>query len=176
MKNIPKIHLLESNTKKDAIKIVEKWIDSLGIRTSLVDKHRPWGAFWHIEKYYHQKFMDLFFPEINLNSDHNLSAKFMLIEPHQKLSFQWHGLRDEIWKVVFGRIKVGLSHTDDIPKDKQLKTYKVGKLIEIKRKERHQVTGTDNWSLFAEIWQHCNPNCPSSEEDEVRVQDNYSRV
>lgn len=176
MKNIPKLYLTEIKEKKEAIKIVEKWIDDLGFRTLLVDKHRPWGAFWHIEKYYHQKFKKMFFPEINLNSDHNLSAKFLLVEPHQKLSFQWHGLRDEVWKVVFGRIKIALSPTDEIPKENQLKIHKEGKLIEIKRKERHQLIGTDNWSLVAEIWQHCNPNCPSSEEDIVRVKDEYSRV
>ena len=101
-----------------------------------------------------------------------LSPKILLVAPHQRLSWQYHHRRAEIWRVVEGTVGVITSLTDE---EGELKTYAPSELITLKQGERHRLIGLDGWGTIAEIWQHTDASQPSDENDIVRVQDDFGR-
>jgi hypothetical protein len=52
---------------------------------------------------------------------------------------------------------------------------KAGDVVSIGQGIRHRGTGTDEWALIAEIWQHTDTGNPSNEEDIIRLQDDFGR-
>ncbi|WP_353890974.1 cupin domain-containing protein [Algoriphagus sediminis] len=121
------------------------------------------------------KFRDTFFKEVEL-SEHQLSQKLspkiLVVAPWQRLSWQYHHRRAEIWKLIFGEGKISTSQTDeenpafDLNKDE---------VVSLEKGERHRLIGGDNWGVVAEIWMHTDPSSPSNEDDIVRVSDDYAR-
>ena len=101
-----------------------------------------------------------------------LSPKILVVAPDKRLSWQYHHRRAEIWKVVNGTVGVIMSDTD---KEGELKSYKPGDQITLKKGERHRLVGLKEWGTVAEIWQHTDANNPSDEDDIVRVQDDFGR-
>ena len=139
------------------------------------DHNRPWGGFFVISETQAQLFADTFFDGLDVNTltiGGKLSPKILLVAPNQRLSWQYHNRRAEIWKVVEGPVAVKRSLTDE---EGELVVYRVGETIKLAQDERHRLIGLDNQAIIAEIWQHTDAAQPSDEEDIVRVQDDFGR-
>lgn len=139
------------------------------------DLTRPWGGFYVIDETQAQLFADTFFDGLDVNTltiGGKLSPKILLVAPNQRLSWQYHNRRAEIWKVVEGPVAVKRSHTDE---EGELVVYQVGETIKLAQGERHRLIGLDKQAIIAEIWQHTDAAQPSDEEDIVRVQDDFGR-
>ena len=144
---------------------------------TIVDKDdtRPWGGFYVIDEAQAAQFAQHYFAEENLNElkiTNKLSPKILIVGPHQRLSWQYHHRRAEIWKCIDGTVGVMTSNTDE---EDIRHTLKVGDIIKLKQGERHRLIGLDGWGIVAEIWQHTDESNPSDEDDIVRLQDDYSR-
>jgi mannose-6-phosphate isomerase-like protein (cupin superfamily) len=146
-----------------------------GFTVAQQDQTRPWGGFFVIDESQAQAFADKYFDgrsvdELRISG--KLSPKVLLVAPNQRLSWQYHFRRAEIWKVVQGPVGVATSPTDE---EGEVKSYAPGALIVLKQGERHRLVGLDGWGVIAEIWQHTDANQPSDEDDIVRVQDDFGR-
>jgi mannose-6-phosphate isomerase len=144
---------------------------------TIVDKDdaRPWGGFYVIDEAQAARFVQHYFAEENLNElkiTNKLSPKILIVGPRQRLSWQYHHRRAEIWKCIGGTVAVMTSNTDE---ENTRHTLKVGDIIKLKQGERHRLIGLDDWGIVAEIWQHTDESNPSDEDDIVRLQDDYSR-
>jgi mannose-6-phosphate isomerase len=154
---------------------VESYIISKGYTIVAKDHSRPWGGFFVLAEDQASKFAEEFFPELSFEQiqiTQKLSPKFLVVAPQQRLSWQYHFRRAEIWKVVSGPVGVAISATDeqDAPG-----IYQDGDFIKLDIGQRHRLIGLANWGLVAEIWQHTDVNHPSDEEDIVRLQDDFGR-
>jgi mannose-6-phosphate isomerase len=78
-----------------------------------------------------------------------LSPKILLVAPHQRLSWQCHRRRAEIWQVVQGPFGVATSLTDE---QGEVKNYQVGERITLQQGERHRLVGLKEWGIIAETW------------------------
>ena len=139
------------------------------------DDARPWGGFYVIDEMQSAQFAQHYFPGENfeeLKITNKLSPKILLVAPHQRLSWQYHHRRAEIWVCIGGTVAVITSDTDE---EKTQHILKSGDIIKLKQGERHRLIGLDDWGIVAEIWQHTDESNPSDEDDIVRVQDDYSR-
>jgi mannose-6-phosphate isomerase-like protein (cupin superfamily) len=146
-----------------------------GFTVAQQDQTRPWGGFFVIDESQAQAFADKYFDgrsvdELRISG--KLSPKVLLVAPNQRLSWQYHFRRAEIWKVVQGPVGVATSPTDE---EGEVKSYEPGALIVLKQGERHRLVGLDGWGVIAEIWQHTDASQPSDEDDIVRVQDDFGR-
>ena len=144
---------------------------------TIVDKDdsRPWGGFYVIDEAQAARFAQHYFPEEkldNLKISNKLSPKILIVGPGQRLSWQYHHRRAEIWKCIGGSIGVLTSDTDE---EDIRHTLKVGDIIKLKQGERHRLIGLEEWGIVAEIWQHTDESNPSDEDDIVRLQDDYRR-
>jgi mannose-6-phosphate isomerase len=146
-----------------------------GFTIAQQDQTRPWGGFFVIDESQAQAFADKYFDgrsvdELRISG--KLSPKVLLVAPNQRLSWQYHFRRAEIWKVVQGPVGIATSPTDE---EGEVKSYEPGALIVLKQGERHRLVGLDGWGVIAEIWQHTDATQPSDEDDIVRVQDDFGR-
>jgi len=144
---------------------------------TIVDKDdaRPWGGFYVIDEAQAARFAEHYFAEenlIELKITNKLSPKILIVGPHQRLSWQYHHRRAEIWKCIDGTVGVMTSNTDE---EDTRHTLIIGDIIKLKQGERHRLIGLDDWGIVAEIWQHTDELNPSDEDDIVRLQDDYSR-
>ena len=156
-------------------KEVESLISLNNLNIISKDIERPWGGFYVLDESQAQNFSSLFFNNLDvskLSLSGKLSPKILVIKPKKRLSWQYHHRRSEIWSVIKGGILVSKSD-DDV--ERELINFKAGEQIEIKRKERHRIIGTDKYALVAEIWVHTAKDNPSDEEDIVRIQDDFDR-
>src|SRR6185369_17449059 len=84
----------------------------------IVDKDdtRPWGGFYVIDEAQAARFAQHYFAEENLNElkiTNKLSPKILIVGPNQRLSWQYHHRRAEIWKCIDGTVGVMTSNTDE---------------------------------------------------------------
>jgi len=163
-------------TEKQALFLqIATQLKQQGLTIASEDPLRPWGGFFVIDEDQAQQFADVYFDGISveqLRKSGKLSPKMLLVAPHQRLSWQYHHRRAEIWQVVQGPIGVATSPNDE---QGEPKTYYVGERIILQRGERHRLVGMNNWGVLAEIWQHTDASNPSDEDDIVRVQDDFGR-
>lgn len=146
-----------------------------GFTIAKEDPTRPWGGFFVIDENQAQKFADTYFDGLSVDQlriSGKLSPKILLVAPHQRLSWQYHHRRAEIWQVVQGPVGVATSDTDE---QGEVKSNQVGERIVLRQGERHRLVGLKDWGVLAEIWQHTDVNNPSDEDDIVRVQDDFGR-
>jgi mannose-6-phosphate isomerase len=139
------------------------------------DDHRPWGGFFVIDENQAQQFANRYFEGLDVASlkiSGKLSPKILLVAPHQRLSWQYHHRRAEIWRLIDGEAGV-IRSEDDV--QGQLEVLKKGDTITLQQGERHRLVGLDDWGVVAEIWQHTDAENPSDENDIVRVQDDFGR-
>jgi mannose-6-phosphate isomerase-like protein (cupin superfamily) len=109
-------------------------------------EERPWGEFE------------------NLLDAEYCKVKRIIVNPHQRLSYQYHFKRSEVWTVVSG---IGLITIND-------KSWDIakGQTIEIPAETRHRIENkTDEKLIFIEV-QH---GSYFGEDDIVRIQDDYNR-
>jgi mannose-6-phosphate isomerase len=157
------------------ISSVEQELLSENIRIASTDFTRPWGGFFVLDENDAEKFIALYFPTYTrekLMLGNKLSPKILLVGPQQRLSWQYHNRRAEMWRVVQGEIAVVMSETDE---QTELNEFEPGDVIILKKGQRHRLVGLDQWGIVAEIWQHTDPSNPSDEEDIIRLQDDFGR-
>ena len=154
---------------------IQKEVEDLGFKILSKDFNRPWGGFLVIDENQSQEFSNMFFSEIDVNTlkiGGKLSPKILIVNPHSKLSWQYHHRRAEIWRVYKG--KVGVSRSmNDIQNPKTILNEK--DQITLKQGERHRLIGIEDYAVISEIWQHTDPDHPSDENDIVRISDDYGR-
>ena len=93
-------------------------LQAAGFRIEREDATRPWGGFFVIDETQAQQFADTYFdglPIEQLKISGKLSPKILLVAPQQRLSWQYHLRRGEIWRVVQGPVGVAPSETDEAP-------------------------------------------------------------
>ena len=152
---------------------IKSEVKNLGFSITHEDFNRPWGGFFQIDQRQSQKFVHtLISQEINVNSL-KISPKILIVEPNQRLSWQFHNRRKEIWKVYRNEIGVIRSLTNF---ENDLIIKKEGEVIHFDNKERHRLVGLDKIGVVAEIWIHTDLNNPSDENDIVRISDDYKRT
>ena len=146
-----------------------------GFIVERLDPTRPWGGFCEINENQAQQFANAFFNGLSVDQlriTGRLSPKILLVAPHQRLSWQYHHRRAEIWQVVQGPVGVATSDTDE---QGEVKSCQAGERIILKQGERHRLVGLKEWGVLAEIWQHTDADNPSDEEDIVRIEDDFGR-
>ena len=99
---------------------VSEMLNQLSIKVEIIDTTRPWGGFFVVNENSAQLFIDHFFSELDKNIFENkrISPKILLVEPHKKLSWQYHFRRSELWKLIKGEAGIVRSETDEL-KDTQ---------------------------------------------------------
>ena len=159
----------------DYLHKIENEIKGLGFDIISKDFERPWGGFLVINEKEAQEFANKFFDGINIESlkiGGKLSPKILIVKPNSKLSWQYHHRREEIWKVLKG--KVGISRSNDNNQN-PIVNLDEGDQVKLEKGERHRLIGLDDYAVLAEIWQHTDYNNPSDENDIVRLDDDYGR-
>jgi mannose-6-phosphate isomerase-like protein (cupin superfamily) len=139
------------------------------------DENRPWGGFFVIDENQAQQFANTYFDGMEVSSlkiSGKLSPKILVVAPGQRLSWQYHHRRAEIWRVVQGEVGVKRSPNDT---EGELIVLKKGDTITLQQGERHRLIGLEDYAVIAEIWQHTDSDNPSDEDDIVRVQDDFGR-
>ncbi|REG88284.1 cupin domain-containing protein [Algoriphagus antarcticus] len=161
--------------KEDVFQKVEDFLTVKGFRISKIDQTRPWGGFFVLEENQIREFRAMFFEDVDLSEEQlklKLSPKFLLVAPGNRLSWQYHFRRAELWKLINGESGIVRSETDELG---DLEKMELNKTVSLKQGERHRLVGLDTWGIVAEIWMHVDPENPSNEEDIVRLEDDYSR-
>lgn len=163
------------SSKQALFQQVAAQLQQQGFRIAQQDQTRPWGGFFVIDETQAQQFADTYFNGLSVDQlriSGKLSPKVLLVAPQQRLSWQYHHRRAEIWQVVQGPVGVATSDTDE---QGEVKSYQVGERVILRQGERHRLVGLHNWGVLAEIWQHTDARQPSDEDDIVRVQDDFGR-
>lgn len=166
---------LKSKEKPAVFIEIENYLAKCGLGISGKDTTRPWGGFFVIDEQQASLFGKLFFPEVELSElriSGKLSPKILVVQPHMRLSWQYHFRRAEIWRVISGKVGVVTSQTDV---EKEKVELAVGDSIRLSQGQRHRLVGSDGWGIVAEIWQHTERENPSDESDIVRLQDDFGR-
>ena len=151
-------------------------LEEKDITVADTDFSRPWGGFILLEEKKAAVFAHVFFSGMVLDKSifsRKLSPKLIFVHPQARLSWQYHHRRSEIWQVLEGPVGIVRSETDE---ETPMKTYRKGERVELAQGERHRLVGLENMGVVAELWQHTNPENPSSEEDIIRVQDDFKRT
>lgn len=178
MGNKEKLDFTPQPSKDQNLAAIQSRIESFGFRVSSKDLKRPWGGFFCIDEDQTAKFIDTFFHGVDLSGPaqdtKRLSPKILYADPLQKLSWQVHERRSELWRIIHGPVGVYLSETDVQPKDP--KVLIAGDVVNIPRQTRHSLAGLDLPGIVAEIWIHTDPNHASDEDDIRRISDMYGRT
>ncbi|MGK0137668.1 MAG: mannose-6-phosphate isomerase [Algoriphagus sp.] len=154
---------------------VQTFLDSNGFSVVAKDHNRPWGGFFVLDESQAPEFINKFFPHLSLEDFtgfEKLSPKILVVAPDQRLSWQYHHRRAEIWKLIGGVAGIVISDTDEQTDTQKLE---IDQVINLKCGERHRLVGKEGFGIVAEIWQHTDKSHPSDEDDIVRVQDDFGR-
>lgn len=154
---------------------IEEFLNEKGIKIQSKNESKPWGGYFVIDSDYKQSFIDHYFTGTSisqLDTDMPLSPKILVVQPEQRLSWQYHLRRSEIWTVAEGKVGVISSDTDE---QGDLRVLSKGDVVQLEQGNRHRLVGLEDWAVIAEIWQHTDPDNPSNEDDIVRLQDDYGR-
>lgn len=166
-------------SKKVATKRVRDMINEIDYTIVEMDEKKPWGAYYRLSNSEAERFVKEFFPGLSMkeaqlgNKEIELSPKFLLVSPGQRLSWQLHHRRAERWRFLnHGAYYKSLT-------DEQGKRHSAepDTIVQFAQGERHRLCSFDdqNYTLVAEIWQHTEPAHLSDEADIVRLQDDYRR-
>ena len=166
------LHIPPQTQKPACIVLIEAFVSSLGFIITERDYTKPWGGYLRIDESQIDMFIMTFFKGIAVQVQGRLTPKLLLVAPHQRLSWQYHHRRTELWRVVTGPVQAEKSESDV---ETAPVSYAVGDLIDLGPQVRHRLIGADSWGVVAEIWQHTEPANPSNEQDIVRVQDDFGR-
>ncbi len=170
------VNLSKETSKEEVMKSVEAYLSEVELTIASKDFSRPWGGFFVIEESLADRFIKLYFPHIkieDLTIAGKLSPKILIVAPGQRLSWQYHHRRAEIWKLAAGIAGVVTSETDV---EGTLHKFIIGEIIQLKQGQRHRLVGLpEGWGMIAEIWRHTDAKNPSNENDIVRVQDDFGR-
>ncbi len=166
-------------SKKVATKRVRDVIDELGYTVVEINEDKPWGAYYRLANDEAERFVSEFFPGLTMkearlgHDDIELSPKFLLVTPGERLSWQLHHRRAERWRFL----NKGAYYKSSTDNEGDRVVAEPDTVVQFEQSERHRLCTFDNqnYTLVAEIWQHTNPSEPSNEQDIIRLQDDYSR-
>ncbi len=143
-----------------------------------LNDQKPWGAYVRLDGADADKFVEDFFPGLSPDDARlgiegaELSPKFLIVSPGQRLSWQYHGRRAERWMFLTD----GAYHKSDTDDEGDPIPAPAGTVVQFGKGERHRLVGLDEGHVIvAEIWQHVDPDAPSDEDDIVRLADDYQR-
>ena len=166
------------NQKNAVVTDIATALQSAGY--DIVDQNgdKPWGAYFRVDGSQAADFITEFFPGLTLAEaqlgiqDAELSPKILLVEPNQRLSWQYHDRRAERWMFLTeGAYEKSLTDEESEPV-----VAHPGDVVQFGRSERHRLIGAAAaYTVVAEIWQHSDPNHLSDEDDIVRLADDYRR-
>jgi mannose-6-phosphate isomerase len=165
-----------SAPKTKRVEIIRAHLEADGFHIAEIDETRPWGAFLRVANQQADKFIAAYFDGVDIpeKARHGeRSPKILLVAPHQRLSWQYHDRRAELWRAARGAVGVYVSETDAQPSEFQV--LRAGDTIAMAQGTRHRLVGLDDWGAVAEIWIHVDPQNPSNEDDIHRLQDDYER-
>jgi len=172
------INTAGSVSKEHIVRDIKHHMNHHGYKVIELDDKRPWGAFLRLDDVAVDDFIKEFFPGLKPesvrlgNSDAKLSPKILIVSPKQRLSWQYHDRRAELWSFLTG----GHHHRSKSDDQEGLITVNAGDVVQFDPSERHRLVGRDDdYTLVAEIWQHTDPNNLSDEDDIIRLHDDYSR-
>ncbi len=172
--------LLDASDNKE--QIIDQLIEqakNAGYSIIDVDASRPWGGFIRFGTKDSTAFVEQFFSDIELEvTDANgaalpLSPKFLLVSPHQRLSWQRHQRRSEVWRFLTDG---GAYSKSPNPGQQPVFTAKADDLTEIEQGYCHRLISQSNdYVLVAEVWRHSDADNLSTEDDNERLEDDYNR-
>lgn len=109
-------------------------------------EERPWGRYFVLQ------------------DESTYKVKRIEVEPRQRLSYQYHHYRSEVWTMVLGEAVITL---DDVSK-----TYRAGDTILISVGTKHRIENKSNTLVvFIEV----QIGIYFGEDDIVRIEDDYNR-
>jgi len=174
--DIAETHTPDRGEKIDALVAAAK---DAGYTIEDIDKTKPWGGFIRFGFHDADAFIAEFFPDIDPiearlgNAAAELSPKFLLVAPEQRLSWQVHARRAERWVFLNDG---GYYRSLDENDPGELIEAHAGHEVQFAAGECHRlVGGSEGFTLVAEIWQHTDPTAPSDESDITRLKDDYQR-
>ena len=111
------------------------------------ESNRPWGKYTVIK------------------DESNFKLKIIEVNPGQRLSYQYHNKRSEVWTIVEGNGEVVI--------DGKKNSLKYGDCIKIDKKSKHRIfNNSDTILKFIEV----QTGSYFGEDDIVRIDDDYNRV
>lgn len=176
---LSKIDTNKLNDKKSIINFIELAMKSYNYKLVEANYEKPWGVCLRFDYCDAEKFIKEFFSNLSLIDiklgidDMKLSPKILVISPGARLSWQYHNYRAECWKFLTDGGSYIKSNNNN---ENQAKVTKSGDFVQLNAHERHRLIGNrDKYVIVAEIWQHTNPDHLSSEDDIIRLKDDYRR-
>lgn len=173
MKAIAKVEL--TGTRDSVFDSISTYLKQEGFIIASKDFNRPWGGFFVLDESQSQQFAEKYFHEVDFNTlmvSGKLSPKILVVNAKNRLSWQYHHRRAEIWKLVAGTAGVVTSDTDH---EGPVHVLEMGEIVRLRQGQRHRLVGLEGWGVVAEIWQHTDAHNPSDESDIVRLQDDFGR-
>ncbi len=172
------LNLDRSVEKLSLVNKIEQIANDEGYVTVDRDDTKPWGAYLRFDSVDADKFIQSFFPGLTMEEaqlgieNAELSPKFLIVSPEQRLSWQYHDRRAERWAFLTN----GAYHKSDNDDQGDVVQARAGEVVQFGKGERHRLAGIQGgYTLVAEIWQHSDPDNLSNEEDIVRLSDDYNR-
>jgi mannose-6-phosphate isomerase-like protein (cupin superfamily) len=117
------------------------------IGETMYSEQRPWGSFTILEE------------------KENYKIKRIEVEPGQKLSYQSHKKRDELWMIVEGAAVITINDTET--------EKKYGGFVTIKKEQKHRI---ENRGMEKVVFIEIQTGDYFGEDDIVRYEDDYSRI
>lgn len=169
---------IQKETAAMLVSELEELIVANGYEVVEKNDAKPWGAYLRLASEDADRFVEDFFPGLDPKDARlgvegaELSPKFLVVTPGQRLSWQYHDRRAERWCFLTeGAYRKSM--TDD---EGERISASAGEVVQFATGERHRLEGMqDSLVLVAEIWQHVDPEHPSNEDDIVRLSDDYQR-
>jgi mannose-6-phosphate isomerase len=171
----PELETNSTCSKEEVFQSAVNMLVKRDLTISRLDILRPWGFFLAINQIQSIEFAKFFFPDLDLEDFADglpLQPKILGVAPEQRLSWQYHHRRSEIWRGLAGEFQIVQSNDDS---EGDPASTKVGEVLEFGQGTRHRAIGQQSWGIIAEIWRHTDLGQPSDENDIVRLQDDYSR-
>ena len=172
------LNLSSGSDKAELIDQLEAIAVNNGYITVDRNDTKPWGAYIRFDSKDADRFIESFFPGLSLEEaqlgvkDAELSPKFLLVAPRQRLSWQRHDRRAERWAFL----TEGAYYKSENDEQGEVIHAAKDEVVQFETGERHRLVGlVGSYALVAEIWQHSDPEHPSDEDDIIRIDDDYQR-
>ncbi len=160
------------------VSTVKALAEGAGYTIVELNANKPWGAYLRIDSSQADMFVNEFFPGLSPEEARlgiegaELSPKFLIVKPGERLSWQFHHRRAERWRFL----TTGAYRKSMTGDESERVEAAADEVVQFQTGERHRLEGkSDGFVLVAEIWQHSDAENPSDEDDIVRLADDYSR-
>lgn len=177
LNHLRSINSQEYSTKQEYVEDIKISLEQAGYELVETNGSKPWGAYFRTIGNQADKFIQEFFPGLTLKEAQlgvegaELSPKILLVEPNQRLSWQYHDRRAERWTFL----TEGAYEKSETDQEPSPISASPGEVVQFQKGERHRLIGAAAYTVVAEIWQHSDPEYLSDENDIVRLADDYQR-